>query len=63
MPGVLMSLMVKEGDSVEENQPLAVVEAMKMENTLRARNNSVVKKICVEEGASLAVDAVILELE
>ena len=63
MPGVLMSLMVGEGDSVEENQPLAVVEAMKMENTLRARANSVVKKICVKEGDSLAVDAVILELE
>jgi propionyl-CoA carboxylase alpha chain len=63
MPGLLVALHVKEGDVVEEGQPLAVVEAMKMENILRAEKNGVVKSIAAEQGDSLAVDAVILELE
>lgn len=63
MPGLLVSLHVKKGDKVEEGQPLAVVEAMKMENILRAEKNAVVKSVEAEQGDSLAVDAVILELE
>ncbi|WP_422346225.1 acetyl-CoA carboxylase biotin carboxylase subunit [Parasphingorhabdus sp.] len=63
MPGLLVALHVKEGDKVEEGQPLAVVEAMKMENILRAEKNAVVKSIEAAQGDSLAVDAVILELE
>ncbi|MEP3224671.1 MAG: acetyl/propionyl/methylcrotonyl-CoA carboxylase subunit alpha [Parasphingorhabdus sp.] len=63
MPGLLVALHVKEGDTVEEGQPLAVVEAMKMENILRAEKNAVVKSVNAEQGDSLAVDAVILELE
>ncbi len=63
MPGLLVALHVKEGDKVEEGQPLAVVEAMKMENILRAEKNAVVKSVEAEQGDSLAVDAVILELE
>ncbi|WP_108810050.1 acetyl-CoA carboxylase biotin carboxylase subunit [Sphingorhabdus sp. Alg231-15] len=63
MPGLLVALHVKVGDKVEEGQPLAVVEAMKMENILRAEKNAVVKSVEAEQGDSLAVDAVILELE
>ena len=39
MPGLLVSIMVKEGDNIEENQPLAVIEAMKMENIIKAEKN------------------------
>jgi len=63
MPGLLVSLNVKEGDKVEAGQPLAVVEAMKMENILRAEKSATVKAINAKQGESLAVDAVILELE
>ena len=63
MPGLLASLNVKVGDKVEAGQPLAVVEAMKMENILRAEKSATVKSINAKQGDSLAVDAVILELE
>jgi len=63
MPGLLVALHVKEGDQVEAGQPLAVVEAMKMENILRAEKTATVKKVNAAAGESLAVDAVILELE
>lgn len=63
MPGLLVSLNVAEGDKVEAGQPLAVVEAMKMENILRAEKAATVKKVNAKAGESLAVDAIILELE
>ena len=63
MPGLLVSLNVVVGDKVEAGQPLAVVEAMKMENILRAEKSATVKSINAQQGESLAVDAVILELE
>ncbi|KQU47333.1 acetyl/propionyl-CoA carboxylase subuit alpha [Sphingomonas sp. Leaf339] len=63
MPGLLVRLDVAAGDRVEAGQPLAVVEAMKMENILRAGKTGVVKSIEAKTGDSLAVDQVILELE
>ena len=63
MPGLLVALHVGEGDKVEAGQPLAVVEAMKMENILRAEKAATVKKVNAKAGDSLAVDAIILELE
>ncbi len=63
MPGLLVRLDVKEGDRVEAGQPLAVVEAMKMENILRAEKSAVVKTVNAAAGESLQVDQVILELE
>ncbi len=63
MPGLLVSLNVGEGDAVEAGQPLAVVEAMKMENILRAEKSGVVKQVNAKAGDSLAVDAIILEME
>ena len=61
MPGLLMQLPVKVGDEVKAGQELCVVEAMKMENILRAERDGVIAKINVAAGASLAVDQVILE--
>ncbi|RJY09821.1 acetyl-CoA carboxylase biotin carboxylase subunit [Aurantiacibacter aquimixticola] len=63
MPGLLVTLHVGEGDAVESGQPLATVEAMKMENILRAEKAGTVATINAEEGETLVVDAVILELE
>ncbi len=63
MPGVVVGLDVAEGDVVEDGQALAVVEAMKMENVLRAEKRARVSKILAGVGSVLAVDAVILEFE
>jgi propionyl-CoA carboxylase alpha chain len=63
MPGLLVRLLVKEGDEVKAGEELAVVEAMKMENSLRAADDGVVAKVLAEEGDSLAVDQPILEFE
>lgn len=62
MPGLVTKIHVGVGDTVEAGQPLAVVEAMKMENILRAEKSGTVKAINAAEGDSLAVDALILEL-
>ncbi len=63
MPGLLTLLHVAEGDMVEPGQPLATIEAMKMENILRAEKSGRVARINAQQGASIAADAVILELE
>jgi propionyl-CoA carboxylase alpha chain len=63
MPGLLVSLHVGAGDAVVPGQPLATVEAMKMENILRAQKAGTVKEVRAAQGESLAVDQVILELE
>ncbi len=63
MPGLLVSLAVKEGDSINSGQELAVVEAMKMENTLYAERDGVVSRIHYGPGDSLAVDDRIMEFE
>jgi propionyl-CoA carboxylase alpha chain len=63
MPGQMVRLDVAEGDIVEAGQPLAIVEAMKMENVLKAERRARVSKILVSPGAVLAVDEVILEFE
>ncbi|MBX7534548.1 acetyl/propionyl/methylcrotonyl-CoA carboxylase subunit alpha [Qipengyuania sp. GH1] len=63
MPGLLVKLHVAEGEEVQPGQPLATVEAMKMENILRAEKQATVSKVNAAEGDSLAVDEIILELE
>ena len=63
MPGVVTAIAVRQGDEVQEGQALATVEAMKMENVLRAEKRGTVKRVAVEPGASLAVDELILEFE
>ncbi|WP_028873964.1 acetyl-CoA carboxylase biotin carboxylase subunit [Tepidiphilus margaritifer] len=63
MPGLLREVAVAEGQEVKAGEKLAVIEAMKMENILRAEQDGKVKKIVAKPGASLAVDEVILEFE
>ena len=61
MPGLVVSINVSEGDEVEEGQALATVEAMKMENILRAEKKCTIAKINAKAGDSLALDDVIIE--
>jgi propionyl-CoA carboxylase alpha chain len=63
MPGLLVSVSVKEGDTVKEGDEVAVLEAMKMENALRAERNGVITKVHFKQGASVEVDDVIMELD
>ncbi|PZX48172.1 biotin carboxyl carrier protein /biotin carboxylase [Roseinatronobacter thiooxidans] len=63
MPGMVVSISVEEGDEVYEGQALATIEAMKMENILRAERKGKVAKVNAVAGASLAVDEVIMEFE
>ncbi|QDF95827.1 acetyl-CoA carboxylase biotin carboxylase subunit [Azoarcus sp. DD4] len=63
MPGLLREIAVVEGQDVKAGEKLAVIEAMKMENLLKAEQDGKVKKIVVKPGASLAVDDVIIEFE
>jgi propionyl-CoA carboxylase alpha chain len=61
MPGLVKAVHVAEGAEIKAGDPLAIVEAMKMENVLRAERDGVVKSIKAKAGESLAVDAVIME--
>ena len=63
MPGLLVSIHVAEGEEVKAGQPLAVIDAMKMENQLRAERDGRIAKIHAGAGDSLVVDQVILEFE
>ncbi|MGC3936255.1 acetyl-CoA carboxylase biotin carboxylase subunit [Roseobacter sp. EG26] len=63
MPGLIVKLDVAVGDEVQDGQALCTIEAMKMENILRAERKGVVSKINASAGDSLAVDDVILEFE
>jgi propionyl-CoA carboxylase alpha chain len=61
MPGLVLTIAVSEGQDVKAGEPLAVVEAMKMENVLRAERDGTIKTIHAKSGDSLTVDAVIME--
>ncbi|HUS98381.1 MAG TPA: biotin/lipoyl-containing protein, partial [Hyphomicrobiaceae bacterium] len=63
MPGLVKAINVEAGQSVKAGDPLAVVEAMKMENVLRAERDGTVMAVKAAPGDSLAVDAVIIEFE
>jgi len=63
MPGLMVKVDVAEGDKVQEGQALCSIEAMKMENILRAERTGIVTKINAAPGDSLAVDDVIMEFE
>jgi len=63
MPGLIVKVDVQAGDEVQEGQALCTVEAMKMENILRAERKGIVKKVNAAGGDSLAVDDVIMEFE
>ena len=63
MPGLLRELTVHEGQEVRVGEKLAIIEAMKMENILKAEKDGKVKRIAAQPGESLAVDQVIIEFE
>ena len=63
MPGLLIRLDLNPGDRVTEGDELAIIEAMKMENSIRAENDCVIKQVFCEVGATLEVDQKILEFE
>jgi propionyl-CoA carboxylase alpha chain len=63
MPGLLVSVAVEVGQEVKAGEELAVIEAMKMENVLRAEHNAVISAVRAEPGDSLSVDQAILEFE
>ena len=63
MPGLVVSIAVEVGQEIKAGETLAIVEAMKMQNILRAESDGVVAAIKVKAGESLAVDQVILEFE
>jgi acetyl/propionyl-CoA carboxylase alpha subunit len=63
MPGTVIRLLVSEGDTVRARQPLVVLEAMKMETPLTSPYDAVVRAVHVEEGASVAAGAPLVELE
>jgi propionyl-CoA carboxylase alpha chain len=63
MPGLLSEVAVEVGQEVKAGEKLAVIEAMKMENVLRADNDAKVKALLAKPGDSLAVDQPIIEFE
>jgi len=63
MPGLLSSIAVEQGQEVKAGEPLAIVEAMKMENVLRAERDGRIARVRANPGDSLAVDQIILEFE
>ncbi|NND21630.1 MAG: biotin/lipoyl-binding protein, partial [Silicimonas sp.] len=63
MPGLIVKINVEEGDEVQQGQALCTIEAMKMENILRAEKRGIVKKVNATAGDSFAVDDVIMEFE
>ena len=63
MPGLVVSVDIEEGQSVEDGDKLCVVEAMKMENIIRSEASGTIKKIHCKEGDSLATDEVMIEFE
>ena len=63
MPGLLLSVAVSAGQEVKAGEELAVIEAMKMENVLRAERDGIIKELKASPGDSLAVDQIIMEFE
>jgi biotin carboxyl carrier protein len=63
MPGLVLDIRVKVGDVVKKGEPLVVLEAMKMENILKATNDVVIKKIAVEKGNAVEKNQLLLLFE
>jgi pyruvate carboxylase len=63
IPGTVLKVLVKEGESVKEGQSLAVIEAMKMETNIVASSNGVVEKVAVKEGAQVKTGQLIIKLK
>ncbi len=63
MPGKVIEIFVKPGDFVKAGKPLLIMEAMKMENEMRASSDVVIKEICVKQGDSIESGAVLIKFE
>lgn len=63
MPGKIIKILVKEGDSVAEGSPLLIMEAMKMENEMRASGDAKIKKIMVQSGDNVETGAILIQYE
>ncbi len=62
MPGLVLRIMAKEGDTVKKGDAILVLEAMKMENVIKADGEGVIKKICVSEKQAVEKNTVLVEL-
>lgn len=62
LPGLILEVLVREGDAVKAGQDLIIMEAMKMENRIQAPHDGTVKKIYVQHGSTIAEDDVLLEI-
>jgi len=63
MPGLVVSIDIKQGQSIEDGDKLCTIEAMKMENIIRSEVAGVIKKIHCKEGESLSTDQIMIEFE
>ncbi len=63
MPGKIIEIFVKEGDIVQANKPLLIMEAMKMENEMRSTSKVKIKEICVKQGDSVDTGAVLIKFD
>ena len=63
MPGLVVTVEVEEGQAVKTGEPLIIVEAMKMENVLRAETDGTIKSVKVQAGNSVAADELMIEFE
>lgn len=63
MPGKIIEIFVKEGDTIKAGKPLLIMEAMKMENEMRASADVIIKQICVKQGDSVENGAVLIKFE
>ncbi|MGM0635048.1 MAG: acetyl-CoA carboxylase biotin carboxyl carrier protein subunit [Bacteroidota bacterium] len=63
MPGLILDINVKEGDEVKEGDALLILEAMKMENTITAPRDAVIKAVSVQKGDTCSKNALLIEME
>lgn len=63
MPGLVLTIKVEEGDTIEKGSPLVILEAMKMENIIKSTGDGVVKKITVKEGQAVEKNEILIEIE
>ena len=63
MPGSIVSVNVKPGDKVVDGQELCVIEAMKMQNIIKAETDGKIKKVSIKAGDSVGVDQLLIEFE
>lgn len=63
MPGKILELLISDGDSVEEGQPVLILEAMKMENELKSPSNGVVSKLHIQQGDNVEKNQILIDIE